>query len=599
MIGTPIRKMTGAAALAGCLALSGCAVTRHASAALPSAGPIAQALAQAAAPPAARPTTPPAAVQDALLPPVRLNLGNARSGGGAEPRFDVRVHDAPARQFFMSLVKGTPYNMLVDPAVNGRISMRLKNVTIEQVMEAARDVYGYDFRKIAVGFEVLPPRLRTRIFQVNYLDMQRMGKSETRVSSGQINQNPSAYGNGGAMGGAFGATAGVVGTGNAVSLPSSSIKTETDSDVWKGLSRSLRTMVGDKDGRQVIVSPDTGVVVVRAMPAELRVVGDFLHTVQDSLHRQVILEAKILEVDLNHGFQSGINWAALGRVGANKTLLFGQTGGGTLLNGKPSSIAGNTGNLNPNALNQVINTAASAFGGAFSVAANLHDFNAFIELLKTQGTVHVLSSPRVATVNNQQAIIKVGTDEFFVTNVSSTTVTGTTTTTTPNITLTPFFSGIALDVTPQIDGHGNVILHIHPTVSDVKDQIKTITVAGQRQTLPLALSTVRESDSVVYAHSGQVVVIGGLMQTTRRKNVAGTPLLGDIPLLGALFRHTRTSVEKSELVILLRPIVVEGPQTWATAVQQSRRRMEAMEAGNRGAATRLITNLLGDASDGR
>ena len=599
MIGTPIRKMTGAAALAGWLALSGCAVTRHASAALPSAGPIAQALAQAAAPPAARPTTPPAAVQDALLPPVRLNLGNARSGGGAEPRFDVRVHDAPARQFFMSLVKGTPYNMLVDPAVNGRISMRLKNVTIEQVMEAARDVYGYDFRKIAVGFEVLPPRLRTRIFQVNYLDMQRMGKSETRVSSGQINQNPSAYGNGGAMGGAFGATAGVVGTGNAVSLPSSSIKTETDSDVWKGLSRSLRTMVGDKDGRQVIVSPDTGVVVVRAMPAELRVVGDFLHTVQDSLHRQVILEAKILEVDLNHGFQSGINWAALGRVGANKTLLFGQTGGGTLLNGKPSSIAGNTGNLNPNALNQVINTAASAFGGAFSVAANLHDFNAFIELLKTQGTVHVLSSPRVATVNNQQAIIKVGTDEFFVTNVSSTTVTGTTTTTTPNITLTPFFSGIALDVTPQIDGHGNVILHIHPTVSDVKDQIKTITVAGQRQTLPLALSTVRESDSVVYAHSGQVVVIGGLMQTTRRKNVAGTPLLGDIPLLGALFRHTRTSVEKSELVILLRPIVVEGPQTWATAVQQSRRRMEAMEAGNRGAATRLITNLLGDASDGR
>lgn len=598
MIGIPIRKMIGAAALAGSLALGGCATTRHASAALPPADPIAQAQAPAAAPvPVARPAAPPAAVQAALLPPVRLDLGNARPGGGAEPRFDVRVHDAPARQFFMSLVKGTPYNMLVAPGVKGRISMRLKTVTIEQVMEAVRDVYGYDFRKIAVGFEVLPPRLRTRIFQVNYLNMQRMGKSETRVSSGQINQNPSAYGRGG---GAFGGAVGVVGTGNVVSLPSSSIKTRTDSDVWKSLSSSLHAMVGDKDGRQVIVSPDTGVVVVRAMPAKLREVGDFLHTVQASLQRQVILEAKILEVDLNHGFQSGINWAALGRVGTNKTLLFGQTGGGTLLDGKPSSIAGNTGNLNPNALNQVVNTAVSAFGGAFSVAANLHDFNAFIELLKTQGTVHVLSSPRVATVNNQQAIIKVGTDEFFVTNVSSTTVTGTTTTTTPNITLTPFFSGIALDVTPQIDGHGDVILHIHPTVSDVKDQTKTITVAGQRQTLPLALSTVRESDSVVYAHSGQVVVIGGLMQTTRRKDVAGTPLLGDIPLLGALFRHTRTSVEKSELVILLRPVVVEGPQTWARAVQQSRRRMEAMEAaGNRGAATRLITNLLGDAPGGR
>ncbi len=603
----PARAMRAAAAIAGAIALAGCAAL--APPAPKAQTPAAHAAAMHHPPaPAATRAAPPAAVRQALLPPVQLNLGpegpgasGAASGAGA--RFDVRVHDAPARQFFMSLVQGTPYNMLVNPGVKGRISLRLKNVTIEQVLEAARDVYGYDFRRTALGFEVLPPSLRTRIFQVNYLDIQRLGKSETRVSSGQISQNPygygGAYGAGGAtggIGGAFGPTT-VGGVGNAVSLPSSSIKTKTDNDVWKNLTKALTAMVGDKDGRQVIVSPDSGVVVVRAMPRELHEVAKFLRTVQGSLRRQVILEAKILEVDLNHGFQSGINWAALGQVGTNKTLLFGQTGGGTLLNGKPSSIAGNSGDLNPNALKQVVGTATSAFGGAFSVAANLHDFNAFIELLKTQGTVHVLSSPRVATVNNQQAVIKVGTDEFFVTNVSSTTVTGTTTTTTPNITLTPFFSGIALDVTPQIDASGDVTLHIHPTVSNVKDQTKTITVAGQQQTLPLALSTVRESDSVVYAHSGQVVVIGGLMQTTRQKDVAGTPILSDLPVLGALFRHTKTALAKSELVILLRPIVVEGPQTWAHAVEGAQRRMEAMGAAPEDAATRVITNLFGSGSD--
>lgn len=579
-----MRITNAASTLAALVLLSSCASTAPQHDTAPVAAP-----AESKAAPAAEPS---AAVQNALLPPLRIDLPAA---GSSEPRFDVRVHDAPAGQFFMSLVAGTPYNMMVNPDVKGKISLSLKNVTIEEVLNAARDVYGYEYRKTPAGFEVLPSQLRTRIFQVNYLDIKRTGKSETRVSSGQITQNPNAYQGGSSING----PTTIANGSNATSLASSRIETNTDSDVWKDLSSALRAIVGDKDGRSVVISPDAGVVVVRAMPVELRQVQDFLETVQGSLQRQVILEAKIVEVELDHGFQSGINWAALGNVGTNKSLLFGQTGGGTLLNGAGrSDIAGNTGVLDPNALKQVANTAASAFGGAFSLAANLHDFNAFIELLKTQGTVHVLSSPRVATVNNQQAIIKVGTDEFFVTNVSSTTVTGTTTTTTPNITLTPFFSGIALDVTPQIDSHGNVTLHIHPTVSNVQDQTKTITVAGQQQTLPLALSTVRESDSVVYAHSGQVVVIGGLMQTTHNKNVAGTPLLSDIPGIGYLFRNNKTSSVKSELVILLRPVVVTGNGTWRQALEESQQRIGAMDHDGPDTATRLITNLKGGTLSG-
>jgi MSHA biogenesis protein MshL len=218
---------------------------------------------------------------------------------------------------------------------------------------------------------------------------------------------------------------------------------------------------------------------------------------------------------------------------------------------------------------------SGAFGGVFSAALNFKNFSALIELLETQGDVQVLSSPRISTVNNQKAVIKVGSDEFFVTDVSSDTVTGTTTTTSPDITLTPFFSGIALDVTPQIDPDGRVTLHIHPTVSEVTDQTKDITVAGQTQSLPLAFSTVRESDSIVSANSGQVVVIGGLMKDQLQKRDASVPLLGRLPGVGSLFRHTQSISRKSELVILLRPMVVES-HTWNRAVDASRQRFKSL-----------------------
>jgi len=313
-----------------------------------------------------------------------------------------------------------------------------------------------------------------------------------------------------------------------------------------------------------VVQPQAGVVVVRAMPAELRTIEGYLSTIQGNLQRQVILEAKILEVELGDGYQAGINWAAM-----NGDVSMVQTRGDIFADNGMADVVGSDGAAVFSGL------ASGAFGGVFSAALNFKNFQAFIELLETQGDVQVLSSPRIATVNNQKAVIKVGSDEFFVTDVSSDTVTGTTTTTSPDITLTPFFSGIALDVTPQIDPGGRVTLHIHPTVSEVTDQTKDITVAGQTQSLPLAFSTVRESDSIVSADSGQVVVIGGLMKDQLQKRDASVPLLGRLPGVGSLFRHTQSVSRKSELVILLRPMVVE-PGTWERAIDDSRQRFRGL-----------------------
>lgn len=213
------------------------------------------------------------------------------------------------------------------------------------------------------------------------------------------------------------------------------------------------------------------------------------------------------------------------------------------------------------------------------MGSSSNTFGALISLLNTQGDAQVLSSPRVSTVNNQKAVIKVGSDEFFVTEVSSSTTSGTGgTTTNPELTLTPFFSGIALDVTPQISAEGEVILHIHPSVSEITDQLKNITVGGQSFQLPLAFSTVRESDSVVKAKNGQVIVIGGLMQNSTVDDSAGVPGASEVPFFGELFKQKQKRNRRSELVILLRPIVIGKNQTWSSLIQQTSDRVQQLKS---------------------
>ena len=358
------------------------------------------------------------------------------------------------------------------------------------------------------------------------------------------------------------------------------------STFWQELSSSVQAIVGVSEGRSVVVNPQSGVVVVRALPNELREVEEFLRATQLIVQRQVILEAKVLEVTLSDEFQTGINWSSIVTSG-NNTIAAGNIGGGSVLVNESgvSDIAGRTDTVSDlvgsvdAAGFPIAGSLSSAFGGVFTLALGFKDFTAFIELLKTQGNVQVLSSPRVATLNNQKAVIKVGTDEFFVTEVTNTTVTGTATTVTPSVTLTPFFSGIALDVTPQISQDGMVTLHVHPSVSTVVDQQKIVTIGTLTQELPLAFSTVRESDSIVRAASGQVVVIGGLMQDSVNDQQAGAPGISDIPILGSLFKHTRKTSTKSELIILLRPIVVDDGQVWKNAMQQSSDNLKNLKQG--------------------
>jgi len=489
-------------------------------------------------------------------------------------RYNIEAVDASVRAFFEALARNVPENIMVRPDVSGRISIAIRNVTLEDALESLRDLYGYDYRHTNRGYVIGAATLQSRVFHLDYLDLARRGVSTTRVSSGQITQsgNNSSYSGGGGssepvvVGGDNSGSGGS----STTTMTGTAVRSQNDSDLWTALAADLHVITGDQPGRSVVINRQSGVIMVRAMPAELRDVADYLDRTAASVQRQVILEAKIVEVELSDAYQAGINWTAVLTSG-NKTYTLGQHSPPGGFDVDPLTPSGTPVPIAPG--NPVTGFVNSTLGGALTIAADFTDFNAFIELLGVQGRTRVLSSPRVSTLHNQKAVIKAGSDEFFVTKVSSNTVVGTATSTSRDVELTPFFSGVALDVTPQIGADGEVILHVHPTVSDVNDQVKTLTIDGTTDVLPLAFSEIRESDSIVKAHSGQVIVIGGLMRETRKNEQYKTPLLGDVPGLGRLFRSERQQTKTTELVILLRPLVVSDSD-WPNLVSEPTSRID-------------------------
>ncbi len=509
-------------------------------------------------------------VDEALLPPMPAAV--LPDSVSTEAKFDLAVSNTPAQQVFMAIVSGTRYSMLLHPDIDGNISLNLKDVTVFDALESIREMYGYEYKVDGTRIYIQPLGLQTRIFQVNYLTGQREGKSSLRVSSGSVSDSPtSSTSNSGVATNSTNRTSG---------LDSSKVSMTSNADFWEELSRSLTTIVGNEKGRSVVISPMSGVVVVRATADEMKNVAAYLKASQISIERQVILEAKIVEVQLNESFQSGVNWAVFGR-GPNSGISVGNLGAGTVLQNAGPLAAGATAvdftantytapkfGSNPGA-DLVSNAAAGLFGLAFQTS----NFAALLNFLETQGDVHVLSSPRIATLNNQKAVLKVGTDEFFVTNVTNTTTTGTATTSTPSVTLQPFFSGIALDVTPRIDQNGEIILHVHPSVSLVTTVNKTVDVGGVGGilNLPLASSSVSETDSIVRAKDGQIVAIGGLMRQATFDDQSGLPGLPK-----SVFGQTSKSTQKRELVILIKPTIVNSDKDWADDITRSRDRIKAM-----------------------
>ncbi|HEX8962575.1 MAG TPA: secretin N-terminal domain-containing protein [Rhodocyclaceae bacterium] len=526
------------------------------------------------------------AEEKALLPPLTLDMPK---NAEVEPRFDLSVVNAPASQVFMALVTGTPYNMLVTPEVSGQITIRLKDVTVKEALESIRELYGYEFTIKGNRITIQPNTLQTRIFQINYLASKRRGMTSLRVTSGASNisgstpgatpgtpqPTPSPTGTPGTPGGPTTGTAANVTT---------QVQTTTDSDFWGDLKTALTAIVGSDEGRSVVVNEDSGMIVVRAMPKDLRSVDSYLKATQLVVERQVVLEAKVIDVTLSRDYQAGINWAAF-KSGNNSHAALGVSGATadiTTRSGMGGPLYMNTGDssyVTPGKFGSVV--AQSLGKGFFGLALQTANFAALLNFLETQGSVSVLSSPRIATLNNQKAVLKVGTDDLFVTGITTTTTTTTTGNPiiTPTVTLQSYFSGIALDVTPQIDEDNNIILHVHPAVSVVTEKTKTLNLGSTIGTyvLPLASSSVNETDAIVRARDGNIIAIGGLMR--QEQDLSNTQLPGAEKLgaAGSLLGQRGNTLTKRELVILLKPTVISADAAWAKDINETNERLRGMD----------------------
>lgn len=464
-------------------------------------------------------------------------------------RFRIQANGVAAKTFFASLVKGTEFSAAIHPDVSGSITLNLTDVSMDEVLNVVRDMYGYDVVKNGNVIQVFPAGLRTVTIPVDYLQFKRSGRSLTSISTGTITNSDSSSSDSDDSSSSS--------SSSSSSNGGTEIETTSESDFWPQLQAAVAQLIGSGSGQSVVVTPQASVITVRAYPDEVREVREFLGVSQQRMQRQVILEAKILEVTLSDGYQQGINWSkAFSSNGTNYSI------------GQGSIVKDGNGDILPAVL-PGLDAIGTLLGGQTNLVISSGSFDAVLSFMATQGDLNVLSSPRVTASNNQKAVIKVGTDEYYVTDLSSVVGSGDNSEPSPEVELTPFFSGISLDVTPQIDDQGNVLLHVHPAVIDVDEQVKEIGFGDTRITLPLARSSIRESDSVIRAQDGDVVVIGGLMKSNTIDQVSKVPFLGDVPALGHLFRNTTKLTQKTELVILLKPTVV-GVNTWQKELERSR-----------------------------
>lgn len=431
----------------------------------------------------------------------------------AKEVYSFSLREADVKDILRAIAKQANYSVVIEPTVEGECTVDLKEMTLAKALEYILEPLDLSFKIEGRTIYVSEPKIETMIFPVNYLAIVKKGTSTVGGTSG----------------------ASVTSGGSGAPGEAIQLKTETESDIWKGLEDNIKNMLSEEG--KVAVNKQAHLLVVMDYPKRLKEVKRFLEVIEGTIHRQIMIEARVVEVILNEGFREGINWQ--------------------ILNGKLWDYNINVGQQlrSPIVLPGGADPTAPPFFSLFVGSANLDIKNTFVELLKTQGTVNIVSSPRVATMNNQRAIIKVATQDVYFDVQQDTGTSGSGTT----ITYTPKFItvGLVLDVIPQINDGGDVLLNIHPMLTTKVDHVDhpMSTGAGTTSTKVPVLD-VRETDTIVKVKDGETVIIGGLIQDYKKNEQQGIKGLMSIPLLGKLFSYTVETTKKIELVILLTPRIV-------------------------------------------
>ncbi|PKN13035.1 MAG: hypothetical protein CVU69_04875 [Deltaproteobacteria bacterium HGW-Deltaproteobacteria-4] len=417
--------------------------------------------------------------------------------------FTLALNNVEIKDALAILSDESPIPIVPEPGVSGFVTVNIKDKPLGDLLFIMLRPLGYT-AKIEEGMLVVrQSRLTTRTFVVNYLKDKRTSKSVTNASI----------------------SAGNASGGNA-SQGNVSVTTSMDIDFWSETIKSVETIVygtdkkdGGTSGASVVSNQLAGVLYVAAPAETMAAVSSFLDSVEKEVKRQVLIQAHIAEIDLNDRFSLGIDWKVF------------------LDSAHKRSIAQN-----------VLPTPRS---NVFVIDINTSDFNLLLDAFKEQGDVKMLSSPKISTLNNQKAVIKLTTKEVTWVNSVLRDQYGNVTETinVPQIDEV----GLFLDVTPNVGESGNIVMQVHPSITEVKE----VSISPDKSSSKPVI-TVREVDTVIDVKSGQTMVIGGLISDKIITTKGGIPLLGDIPYLGWLFSNYSQEKRKTELVIFLTPYILDS-----------------------------------------
>lgn len=502
----------------------------------------------------------PPKVDEAPLPNLAVAPAGTISEGGAPRLQSLNAVNQPVGVVVRELAARFGLQYQIDPQVRGTVNANLRNATLAEALEViVPQGATYEIRNGVL--RLAPARVETRIFTLDYVALSRVGTASTVI---QRRLGNSGLGGGsGLTGGATGAVSGAGGFGGigGVGGGADVISAVSVADVWEEIRIAVEALVFDsamgapqpgqtglaggagglsgmgggrpysrtgEGGRRLIINPIAGTITVSAFPARLDQVDVFIRTFEASIQRQVLIEAKIVEVNLDRSFEFGIDWNVVARAG---------TAGVNARSVVPTRAAGNV---------------------ELTLTGGPGEINVVLNALDTQGDVRVLSSPRVSALNNQRAVFDVTTGEI-VFNVQRQPIigpTGAVSGFTETVTPTQVNVGIVLDVLPQIGADNTVTMNIRPVVTSVARTATYTSPDGGTVSAPVI--DTRESDTMARLRAGETIIIGGLMQTRREKVRSGVPGLMSVPLLGRLFTRYTDVERKAELVIFLTPTIIAG-----------------------------------------
>lgn len=524
------------------------------------------------------------------IPPVDLTITKKEEIKKEAPEEEerrqiVKVKDVDIKDLLLALTADTDISLIIDPDVKGIVPiLDVKDISLGKLLNYILPQLGLAYSWDGKILRVFKAKLETRVFYLNYIAVSREGERNVSYST------RSTVGAGmGAMGGVGGAgvTGGVTGMGGfagggggAEAQSTTNIKTKTETNIWNDLVSGLEAIVfgksvgagekakapepysrSDEEGRRLIISPQTGVIMITDYPEKLSQAAHFIESIEGSSQRQVWIEAKILEVILDQKHQMGVNWNAvlnpgeqfMGLLPSTDTVMYPST---SLNTQKP--------------INQDLSSSYGNF--QFGVTNNKIDF--ILDALSRQGQLKVLLSPRLSALNNEKAVIRVVREEAFFNLYTLTTVAQAGAVTAPSINLQIVPVGIMMDIIPQISPTGEITLSINPDISELVE-IRTFQSQGAMATQPVIDR--RSIDTVAKVKDGQTIIIAGIIKERKKEELRGAPFLMKIPFLGTMFRRTEQSVERSELVILITPTLMVGKRIQELSEEERKRVEDAVK----------------------